>query len=169
MRKTKEILRLHHEARRSGREIARILGVSPATVQECLRRARIAGVDWTAALDLNDTALEERLYPPPPAAPTRDDRPLPDFAELHAQLKRKGVTLALLWEEYKAVTPEGLQYSQFCERYRRYSARVDLVMRQPHRAGEKLFILYLLTAGRPARPVRRLCRADGAGRRPRYR
>jgi transposase len=103
-----------------------------------------------------------------PAAPT-DDRPLPDFAELHTQLKRKGVTLALLWEEYKALTPEGLQYSQFCERYRRYSARVDLVMRQPHRAGEKRFILYLLTAGRPARPVRRLRRADGAGRRPRYR
>lgn len=141
MRKTKEILRLHHEARRSGREIARTLGVSPATVQECLRRARIAGVDWTAARDLNDTVLEGRLYPPP-AAPTLDDRPLPDFAELHAQLKRKGVTLALLWEEYKAVTPEGLQYSQFCERYRRYSARVDLVMRQPHRAGEKLFVDY---------------------------
>jgi transposase len=168
MRKTKEILRLHHEARRSGREIARTLGVSPATVQECLRRARIAGVDWTAALELNDTVLEDRLYPPP-AAPTLDDRPLPDFAELHTQLKRKGVTLACLWEEYKALTPEGLQYSQFCERYRRYSARVDLVMRQPHRAGEKLFILYLLTAGRPARPVRRLRRADGAGRRPRYR
>ena len=141
MRKTKEILRLHHEARRSGREIARTLGVSPATVQECLRRARIAGVDWTAALDLNDTVLEGRLYPPP-AAPTLDDRPLPDFAELHAQLKRKGVTLALLWEEYKALTPEGLQYSQFCERYRRYNARVDLVMRQPHRAGEKLFVDY---------------------------
>ena len=95
MRKTKEILRLHHEARCSGREIARTLVVSPATVQECLRRARIAGVDWAAARDLNDTVLEGRLYPPP-AAPTLDDRPLPDFAELHAQLKRKGVTLALL-------------------------------------------------------------------------
>jgi hypothetical protein len=73
MRKTKEILRLHHEARRSGRHIARTLGLSPATVQECLRRARIAGVDWKAALDLNDTVLEDRLYPPP-AAPTLDGR-----------------------------------------------------------------------------------------------
>jgi IS30 family transposase len=72
MRKTKEILRLHHEARRSGREIARTLGVSPATFQECLRRARIAGVDWTAALDLNDTVLSH--HPQLARTPARKPR-----------------------------------------------------------------------------------------------
>lgn len=141
MRQTKEILRLHHQAGRSGREIARTLSVSPATVQECLRRARGAGLDWATIGTLDEAQLENRLFP---AARVQRSQPrtLPDFAAVHTQLKRKGVTLALLWEEYKAVTPDGLQYSQFCERYRQHGARVDLVMRQHHRAGEKLFVDY---------------------------
>jgi transposase len=96
--------------------------------------------------DLDDTALEARLFPGlPPMA--RKDRPLPDFADVHRELRRKGMTLVLLryrsiWQEYKAAHPEGLQYSQFCEHYRRFVGTLDLVMRQEHRAGEKLFIDY---------------------------
>jgi transposase len=67
---------------------------------------------------------------------------MPDWAEIHRELKRKGVTLQLLWQEYKATHPDGLQYSQFCDRYRYFASKLDLVMRQHHRAGEKLFVDY---------------------------
>jgi transposase len=80
---------------------------------------------------------------PLPASPTQGcRRPLPDWAEVHRALKRKGVTLALLWQEYKAVHSEGLQYSWFCEQYRLWPGKLDVVMRQDHRAGEKLFVDY---------------------------
>jgi len=89
---------------------------------------------------MDERALEARLFPPP--QPSEAPRPLPDWAHVHRELKRKGVTLALLWQEYKAAHPDGVQYSWFCERYRAWAERVDVVMRQTHRAGEKLFVDY---------------------------
>ena len=141
MRRIRQVLRLAWEAGLKQRQIARSLTMSPATVGEYLRRARLAGLSWPLPDALDDTQLEARLFPPAPKR-ARAARPLADWAEVHCELKRKGVTLTLLWEEYKATHPEGLQYSQFCERYRRFAKTLNLVMRQHHRAGEKLFVDY---------------------------
>ena len=106
-----------------------------------IRRARTAGLSWPLPERLDERALEARLFPVAPVSP-RVERVIPDWAQVHAERRRKGVTLALLWQEYKAEHPEGLQYSQFCERYRAWRQRLDVVMRQTHRAGEKLFVDY---------------------------
>ena len=140
MRKTREILRLHHSAALSNRAIARSLKLSASTVSECLARARAAAVRWPLPGTMTDTALEQALYPPPPERSV--PRPLPAWATVHQELKRKGVTLMLLWEEYKAAHPNGVMYSAFCDHYRAWCGQLDVVMRQDHRAGDKLFIDY---------------------------
>ena len=141
MRKIREVLRLYFAAALSIRAIARSLGTSPSTVGEYLRRAKVAGVSWPVPAEaIDDAGLERRLFPALPSSHT--SRPLPDWSEVRRELRGKNVTLALLWEEYKAIHPEGLQYSRFCEQYREWAGKLDLVMRQEHRAGEKLFIDY---------------------------
>jgi hypothetical protein len=130
MRQIKELLRLCFEVGLKIRPIARSLQISPATVGDYLRRAKVAGLSWPLPVELDEAALEWLLFPPP--KPSAYPRPLPDWAQVHQELKRKGVTLALLWHEYKSTHPEGLQYSQFCERYRRFAGTLDLVMRQSH-------------------------------------
>ena len=140
MRKIREVLRLYFAAALSIRAIARSLGTSPSTVAEYLRRAKAAGLGWPVPEAIDDAGLERRLFPPPP--PSRTSRPLPAWSEVHRELRRKDVTLSLLWQEYKALHPEGLQYSWFCDQYRAWAAKLDLVMRQEHRAGEKLFVDY---------------------------
>ena len=138
MRKIREILRLR-AAGKSQHLIALSVGIGQSTVGDCLTRARLAGVSWPTLLD--DEALERALYPPRPAVPSAE-RGEPDWAEVHGELKRKGVTLFLLWEEYKSTHPNGFQYSWFCQRYRAYAGKLDLVMRQTHRAGETMFVDY---------------------------
>ena len=140
MRKIREVLRLYFAAALSIRAIARSLGTSPSTVGEYLRRTKVAGVSWPVPEAIDDAGLERRLFPALPSSHT--SRPLPDWSEVRRELRGKNVTLALLWEEYKAIHPEGLQYSRFCEQYREWTGKLDLVMRQEHRAGEKLFIDY---------------------------
>lgn len=138
MRKIREILRLHASGC-SQRVIARSVGSARSTVGECLTRARMAGVSWPCELD--DASLEKALYPPlPQVLPAL--RGSPDWPTVHTELKRKGVTLFLLWEEYKAQYPNGFQYSWFCQHYRAFACRVDLVMRQTHRAGAATFVDY---------------------------
>lgn len=140
MRQIREVLRLKRACGLSDRKAARSLGLSRPAVAEYVRRAEAAGLGWPLPEGLDDAALEARLFP---AIPVLDaPRPLPDWGQIHRELARKGVTLMLLWEEYKAVHPAGLQYSQFCERYRAYARTLDLSMRQVHRAGEKCFIDY---------------------------
>ena len=141
MRKIHRVLRLFFEAGLSIRAIARSIQASPSTVGEYIHRAKTAGLSWPLPEKLDERALEGRLFPSA-AVSARVERPIPDWARVHAERRRKGVTLALLWQEYKAVHPEGLQYSQFCERYRTWRGRLDVVMRQTHRAGEKLFVDY---------------------------
>ena len=141
MRKIHRVLRLFFEAGLSIRAIARSIQASPSTVGEYIRRANTAGLSWPLPETLDERALEGRLFPTAVVS-ARVERPIPDWARVHAERRRKGVTLALLWQEYKAEHPEGLQYSQFCERYRRWRGRLDVVMRQSHRAGEKLFVDY---------------------------
>ena len=85
--------------------------------------------------------MEQLLFPPP--TPRNSSRFIPDFHEVHKELQsRKNVTLNLLWQEYKEQHPDGYQYSWFCHNYRDWAARLDVVMRHEHRAGEKLFVDY---------------------------
>jgi len=137
MRKVKEALRLQAEGR-SRRSIAQSLGVAHSTVAEYLRRAQAAGVPWPLAAVLSDADIEGRLFPTPLSSHVA--RPLPAWSEIHRELRRKGVTLQLLWLEYKEAHRDGYQYSQFCEHYARWSGKLDLVLRQEHRAGEKVFV-----------------------------
>ncbi len=105
MRKIREVLRLYFAAALSIRAIARSLGTSPSTVGDYLRRAKVAGLGWPLPESVDDTGLERRLFPLPP--PSRTARPLPDWSEVHRELRRKSVTLSLLWQEYKETHPEG--------------------------------------------------------------
>jgi transposase len=148
MRQVREVLRLKWACGLSDRKIAHSLRVSRPTVAEYVRRAQTLGLTWPLPETLDDTALERQLFATA-ARPPLARRPMPDWPLVHQELKRKGVTLLLLWQEYKARTPEGLQYSQFCEAYRQWVGRLDVVMRQTHRAGETLFVDY---AG-PTMPV----------------
>ena len=141
MRRIREVLRLHHESGLGQRQISRALSVSHATVSEYLRRAEQSGISWPLAATLSDTQLEQRLFPPLIMMPS-GERSLPNWASLNKELKRKGVTLFLLWQEYKAVNPDGYQYSWFCDLYRAWSSKLDVSMRQTHKAGEKMFIDY---------------------------
>lgn len=140
MRKILEVLRLHHEGNRSHREIARSVNASPTTVGEILRRAKLAGIAWPLPATTSEAALEAQLYPP--AAPSNRARPEPDWPAVHRELRRKGVTLDLLWQEYKAEHPDGYRYSGFCEHYRHWVGRLAVSLRQTHAPGEKLFIDY---------------------------
>jgi len=131
------MLRLKKERGLSHRQIARSLSISISTVTDCLRRVDQAGLSWPLADDLDERTLEERLYRSP-ASPS--NRTFPNYGEIDLELRRKGVTLQLLWQEYKERTPEGYEYSQFCAHFSRYRRHRDVVMRQDHRAGEKTFV-----------------------------
>ena len=141
MRKIREYLRLRFEGGLSHRQIAASLQVSRSSVGEYERRFAASGLSWPLPEALSDRDLERRLFPPPPAVPA-DTRVVPDWAAVHQELRRPGVTLMLLWEEYRAAHPEGFGYSWFCKRYEAWSGSLDVVMRQTHRAGEKLFVDY---------------------------
>lgn len=140
MRKLKEILRLKHQGAMGPRAIARCLGISHSTVIDYLRRARAANLAWPLSEDLTEEAIEAKLFAKP-AAP-KAQRPLPDWVYIHQERKRKGVTVELLWEEYKQAHPDGYQYSWFCERYRAWKNARDLVMHLDHAPGETLFVDY---------------------------
>ena len=141
MRKIKEVLRLKWAQGLSNRQIAKTCGIARPTVGEYLRRATEAGLAWPLPPDLDEAALERQLFPPPPSLPAQA-RGVPDWSLVHQELKRKGVTLFLLWQEYRETHPEGYQYSWFCDHYRAWQGKLDVVMRQDHRAGEKLFVDY---------------------------
>lgn len=140
MRHTREILRHKWLLRLSHRAIRDALGISQGTVTNTLQRAATAGLDWTLVQALSDAELEARLYPPPPAHGTV--RPEPHWPTLHLELRKKGVTLALLHQEYLEQSPDGLRRSAFCEHYRQWLAARGPVMRQSHQGGDKLFVDY---------------------------
>jgi transposase len=140
MRKIRDALRLQEQGL-SPSKIGAGLGIGRTTVQEYLSRARAAGLSWPLPEGLGDTELEQRLYPRS-AGGTQGPFPQPIWAYLHRELRRKGVTLSLLWEEYRAAHPEGYGYSRFCELYTRWEGKLSPVMRQRHPAGERLFVDY---------------------------
>ncbi len=141
MRHIKEVLRLKWSQGLSQRQIARSLSMSRPAIAEYLRRAEQAGLSWPLPESLDESSLEQLLFPIRPSG-VESDLSLPDWSQVHRELKRKNVTLFLLWQEYKATHPGGFQYSWFCQGYRRWAVKLDLVMRQRHRAGEKLFVDY---------------------------
>lgn len=139
MRKIRDVLRLHFHGRLTNRQIAHSLGLGRATVGEYLRRATEAGLKWPLPEGLDEAALEQLLFPPFVLFDTRP-RPQPEWPDVHRELRRDGVTLFLLWQEYRAVHPEGYQYSRFCDLYARFVGRLAPSMRQVHRAGERIFV-----------------------------
>jgi transposase len=139
MRRLRELLRLKYDAGLSHRAIAQACTVGLGTVTTYLQRAAAAGLAWPLPDDLDDAALEARVFARPAIPPARD-RVVPNWSQLHQELKKPGVTLSLLWLEYRAAHPSGYAYSQFCERYRRWARALKPSMRQVHRAGEKLFV-----------------------------
>lgn len=142
MRKIKEILRLHYEVKLRQREIARAAGVSQSTVNSYIGRAMQAKLKWPPPADWGDEHLIAALYPQPPAAPPRDQtRPRPDFEHVQSQLQAHAeLTLELLWAEYREQHPGGYSYSRFCKLYRHWKKAKDVVMRQEHRPGERMFL-----------------------------
>ena len=139
MRKIKEVLRLTFAEGLSRRRVGAAVGLPTTTVFDYVRRAARAGLGWPLPDELDDSALERRLLK---MAERPSSRPEPDWERVHRELRRKGVTLQLLWLEHKEQHPNGHQYSQFCRRYRLWQRQLDVVMRQEHRAGEKCFVDY---------------------------
>jgi transposase len=141
MRKVIEALRLRFEQHLSQRDIARSLGLAQVSVHTYLARFAASGLGWPLAAELDEAALEAQLFAraayTPPAT-----RPLPDWATVRQELARKGVTLQLLWHEYKAAYPDGYQYTQFCRHYHTWAATLEPVLRQVHVAGERVFVDY---------------------------
>ena len=138
MRKIRDVLRLTLHEGLSLRQTAASLQLPFTTVGDHVRRAKAVGLAWPLPEGLDDDALEALLFTT--AAPPTQARPVPDWAKVHVELRRPHVTLMLLWLEHKEAFPDGHAYSQFCERYRRWRRHVDVVMRQEHKAGEKLFV-----------------------------
>jgi len=140
MRKIREVLRLHEAEHLSARQVGISVGLPRTTVRHYLDRAREAGLGWPLPPELDDRGLEERLFGRAAPPPVVLSRPAPDWAVVHRELRRKSVTLMLLWTEYRERCPDGFGYSWFAERYRAFADRLDVVLRHEHRAGEKLFI-----------------------------
>ncbi len=142
MRKTSEVLRLKQACKLSNRAIARSCQISHSTVGEYLKRAEAAGLSWPLPEELDEEKLERLLYP----EVIREDRaplkPMPDWKEVHGELKKRSVTLTLLWTEYREQYPDGYGHSQFCELYRRWAKKLNPPMRMTHKAGEKWFVDY---------------------------
>lgn len=141
MRKTREILRLKWAQGRSHREIAGAIGVGVGTPTQVVARAKRAKITcWAEVEALSDEELEARMYPPPVL--NGEPRPEPNPAAIHIELRRIGVTLRLLHEEYLLANPNGYGYTKFVERYNAWADRLLVTMRQVHKAGEKCFVDY---------------------------
>ena len=139
MRKIREALRLTHALGMSRRLVGEATGIGKTAVGEYVRRAAVAGLSWPIPDEIDDAELERRLFPPATTA-SCTTRTEPDWPHIHAELKRRGVTLALLWQEYRAEHAQGYAYSWFCERHSDWRKRISATMRQTHLAGEKLFV-----------------------------
>jgi transposase len=142
MRKIRELLRLKWERGLSHRQAGRAVGIGLGTVCDYLQRAVVAGLSWEAVAVLGDEELEQRLFPSASLCPPTARRRVPDWAEVHRELKRKGVTLSLLWQEYRGRDAEGYGYSRYCELYRAWEGKLDYCLRQDYVGGEKLIVDY---------------------------
>lgn len=143
MRRVREILRLKHECGASDRSIAVAVGVARSTVRLCLTRAFAAGLSWPLPAGLSESGLEALLFAPSGGSrPGARHKGEPDWTVIHHELRRPGVTLLFLWEEYRTANPGVYGYSRWCELYRRWARCLSPTMRQAHPAGERLFVDY---------------------------
>jgi len=140
MRQIREVFRLKHEHGFNFRQIAQSVGLGRTAVGEYIRRAKAANLTWPFPAGLDDEAHERLLYPP--TVSTDTPQALPDFQTIHKEMKHKAVTLQLLWCEYRQGNPDGYGYSRFCDLYKDWKKTLDVVMRQDHKAGEKMFVDY---------------------------
>jgi transposase len=143
MRKLREVMRLRFELHLGYQQIGRSCAIGVSTVCKYLQRAEAAGVTWPLPEGWDEARLETALFSR--AAASVEERPAarsrPDFASIHEQLRQhRHVTLQLLWEEYREANPDGYRYSRFCELYQRWRSKLDVVLRQEHKAGEKMFV-----------------------------
>ena len=141
MRELRQMLRLAHGGV-SAREIGRVLGIARSTVQENLGRAAQAGLTWPLPAELTDDALAGRLFTRSGVKTGQRRRAEPNWGDLVVELKKPGVTMAILWEEYRAIHPQGYGYSRFCDLLRGFQRRLSPTMRQEHVAGDKVFVDY---------------------------
>ena len=137
MRKVREVLRLKHVLGMSYRKISEATGVGKTQAADYVHRAEAAGIAWPVPEGIDDADLDRRLFPSPASVPKRAE---PDWPTIQQELKRRGVTLALLWQEYLAEQPGGYSYTRFCELHGSWRKRISPTMRQTHLAGEKLFV-----------------------------
>jgi transposase len=142
MRQVREILRLKLVGGLATREVGRRVGVAASTVRATVRRFQACGLSWPLPEELTDAALETRLFGPAGTKQGHRRQVEPDWAGIHRELKRKHVTLSILWDEYIEQNPQGYRYSRFCELYRSWEGRVSVTMRQTHVGGDKLFVDY---------------------------
>ena len=143
MRKVGEIFRLSVECGKTNREIARSCGVSHTVVNDYLRRGREAGLSEAEIGQMSEEELKERLKAAGLSETGKQRRPPPDWRKIYEEMRKKSVTLQLLWEEYKEANPEGYyRLSQFCELYHRWRKKLDISLRQTHKGGEKMFVDY---------------------------
>jgi transposase len=155
MRKLREVLRLRYSAGLSIRQISTSTKISVGSIQNVLKQAEQQNLSWPLPEDLDDQTLALKFYPSSDAHSSPKYQQLA-WPEVHLELKKKGVTKQLLWEEYAQQYPNRCySYSQFCARYSTWLKKQKRSMRQAHRAGEKLFIDY---AG-PTMPV--VCASSG--------
>ncbi len=143
MRKLREVLRLRFELHLGYQQIGRSCALGVSTVCKYLKRAEAAGVTWPLPEGWDDARVEAALFPrmASPAKVQTAARSQPDFAAMHEQLRQhRHLTLQLLWEEYRQANPDGYRYSRFCELYQRWRSKLDVVLRQEHKAGEKMFV-----------------------------
>lgn len=141
MRKIKEVLRLRYEHGLSHRAIAASCGIGVTAARDYIVRAGLAGLSWPLPEDMDDGTLEVLLFPPPPKA-GEAERGCPEWPTVHRELRKKGVTLQLLWQEYRENWPQGYGYSRYCELYRAWAKTLDVTMRFEHAAGETLYVDY---------------------------
>ena len=132
MRQVREVLRLRFVGGVPIREIARRIGVVASTVRATINRFQAAGLSWPLPEEMTDAALEARLYADAGSKQGYRRQAEPDWASIHRELKRKHVTLSLLWHEYIECNPEGYRYSRFCDLYRSWEGKLSLTMRQTH-------------------------------------
>jgi len=139
MRRIKDCLRLHFVLNQNQTQIANTLSVSRSTVQDYLHRTAISGLTWSEIEHISDEKLEENLFH---ARQNKESSRNIDFSVVRTELSRAGVTLQLLWEEYRDGNNDGYSYSQYCEHYRRWRKRLSVYLRQQHKGGDVVFVDY---------------------------
>ena len=162
MRKIREVLRLTHELGLTVRQVREATGVGKTAVSEYVSRAKVVGITWPIPPEISDAELERLLFTPP-GFHEGSTKPIPDWTKVHEELKRRGVTLMILWEEHRAAYIDGHGYSRFCGLYGEWRRRLSPTMRQTYVAGDKLFVDWAGGTSVTVRPqCIRVCRNGAA-------